>query len=158
MRVEKAGYVYNGFKLGQKVVYHNKEMVVIGFVEGASYSIAINACYHNNISNSAYKDELVVLEGFETSQFLWVSEHDIETIEDKKETVLEIEYEMVMNDYYALRITKQNYDVLPRGEFKDDELSVYSVSCFAANQFNLFLRGTNKDKDNLAIIIEKHFD
>ncbi len=152
MRVEKPGYEYDGFKLGQRVIYGNKERIVIGFVKDSSYSIAINACYHMNISESAYKDNLIVLEGFETSQFLWVSGCNIKAIEQKYETVLEIEYEKVF-DEYAVRISKQNEDILQRGKFEDTELNVYSKYCFDLESSNLFLRGICDNKDNKSILV-----
>lgn len=155
MIIEKPGYEYDGFKLGQRVIYGNKERIVIGFVKDSSYSIAINACYHMNISESAYKDNLIVLEGFETSQFLWVSGYDIKVIEQEYETVLEIEYIKVFDEKYVVRISKQNYEVFTRGEFRDNELDIISNRCFAYGGGTLYLNGDRNMADDRLIYLDK---
>lgn len=77
----------------------------------------------------------------------------------EKEKVLEIEF-MPVWDKWAWRIIKQNEDILRRGEFKDDDISVRSIyfSDFREDEEILFIKGISKnmdDKINLCTIEEK---
>ena len=77
----------------------------------------------------------------------------------EKETVLEIEFQPVF-DKWAWRIIKQNEDILRRGEFKDDDISVRSIyfSDFREDEEILFIKGISKnmnDKINLCTTEEK---
>ena len=77
----------------------------------------------------------------------------------EKETVLEIAF-MPVWDKWAWRIIKQNEDILRRGKFKDDDISVRSIyfSDFKEDEEILFIKGISKnmdDKINLCTIEEK---
>lgn len=77
----------------------------------------------------------------------------------EKENVLEIEFQPVF-DKWAWRIIKQNENILRRGEFKDDDISVRSIyfSDFKEDEEILFIKGISKnmdDKINFCTIEEK---
>ena len=66
----------------------------------------------------------------------------------KKENVLEIEAREVF-DRVAIRIKYQNFEVLKRGEFYDEELNVKSLAgfCFDNVTKELFIKGNKKEYD-----------
>lgn len=77
----------------------------------------------------------------------------------EKETVLEIEFQPVW-DKWAWRITKQNEEILKRGEFKDSKINIRSIyfSDFKEDEEILFIKGTSKhmdDKINICTTEEK---
>ena len=77
----------------------------------------------------------------------------------EKETVLEIEFQPVF-DKWAWRVTKQNEEILKRGEFVDKEIGVSSIcfSDFYRRRKVLFLRGSFNsmdDKVNICTLEEK---
>lgn len=159
MRVEKEGYEYRGFKLGQKVRLKEdeKEYKIIGFDENAENCfIALNVKqkYANNIYWT------VMLEDMKNKHCFWVTPEQLEIIEmteknkDEKETVLEIEYVKVFEKYFV-RISKQNYDILKRNNFRDDELNVSSLNRFHYSGETLYLNGNDIDFDNEPIYMNK---
>lgn len=77
----------------------------------------------------------------------------------EKETVLEIEFQPVF-DKWAWRITKQNEEILKRGEFKDSKINIRSIyfSDFKEDEEILFIKGISKhmdDKINICTTEEK---
>ena len=77
----------------------------------------------------------------------------------EKETVLEIEFQPVW-DKWAWRITKQNEEILKRGEFKDSKINIRSIyfSDFKEDEEILFIKGISKhmdDKINICTTEEK---
>lgn len=78
----------------------------------------------------------------------------------EKEKVLEIEFKKLWDNNFAWKVTKQNEDILKRGEFKDDDISVRSIyfSDFREDEEILFIKGISKnmdDKINLCTTEEK---
>lgn len=78
----------------------------------------------------------------------------------EKEKVLEIEFKELWDNNFAWKVTKQNEDILKRGEFKDDDISVRSIyfSNFKEDEEILFIKGISKnmdDKINICTIEEK---
>ena len=78
----------------------------------------------------------------------------------EKEKVLEIEFKELWDNNFAWKVTKQNEDILKRGEFKDDDISVRSIyfSDFKEDEEILFIKGISKnmdDKINICTIEEK---
>lgn len=67
----------------------------------------------------------------------------------EKETVLEIEFQPVF-DKWAWKVTKQNEEILKRGEFVDKEIGVSSIcfSDFYRRRKVLFLRGSFNSMDD----------
>lgn len=74
----------------------------------------------------------------------------------EKENVLEIEFKEVF-DKIAVRIKYQNEEILPRGEFKDTELDIYSKGYFEKSDIsnNIYIRGIEKDLDDRIILLSK---
>ena len=74
----------------------------------------------------------------------------------EKEKVLEIEFQEVF-DKVAVRIKYQNFEVLKRGNFYDDETEV--ESCFAPEycEYNnkLYIQGEEKNKDSKILLVNK---
>lgn len=74
----------------------------------------------------------------------------------KKEKVLEIEYQEVFNKV-AVRIKYQNFEVLKRGKFYDEETEV--ESCFMPEYCKcdnkLFIQGDEKNKDGRILLVDK---
>lgn len=74
----------------------------------------------------------------------------------EKENVLEIEYQEVL-DKVAVRIKYQNYEVLKRGKFYDEETEV--ESCFMPEYCKcdnkLFIQGNEKNKDGRILLVDK---
>ncbi len=74
----------------------------------------------------------------------------------EKENVLEIEFKEVF-DKIAVRIKYQNEEILPRGEFEDTELDIYSKGYFDKSNIsnNIYIRGIEKDLDDRIILLSK---
>lgn len=74
----------------------------------------------------------------------------------EKEKVLEIEFQEVF-DKVAVRIKYQNFEVLKRGNFYDDETEV--ESCFSPEycEYNnkLYIQGEEKNKDSKILLVNK---
>ena len=74
----------------------------------------------------------------------------------EKENVLEIEFQEVF-DKVAVRIKYQNFEVLKRGKFYDEETEV--ESCFAPeyckNDNKLYIQGEEKNKDSKILLVNK---
>ena len=74
----------------------------------------------------------------------------------EKEKVLEIEFQEVF-DKVAVRIKYQNFEVLKRGNFYDEETEV--ESCFAPEycEYNnkLYIQGEEKNKDSKILLVNK---
>ena len=74
----------------------------------------------------------------------------------EKEKVLEIEFNEVF-DEVAVRIKYQNFEVLKRGNFHDEETGV--ESCWAPEYVKydnkLYIQGKEKDKDNIVLLVDK---
>ncbi len=74
----------------------------------------------------------------------------------EKENVLEIEFQDVF-DKVAMRIKYQNFGVLKRGEFYDEETGV--ESCWAPEYIKrdnkLYIQGKEKNKDSIIFLIDK---
>lgn len=74
----------------------------------------------------------------------------------EKENVLEIEYQEVL-DKVAVRIKYQNYEVLKRVEFYDEEIKVDSflVPSYIKEHNMLFVQGWLQNKDNKIFLVDK---
>ena len=74
----------------------------------------------------------------------------------EKEKVLEIEYQEVF-DEVAVRIKYQNFEVLKRGEFKDEEIIVESACVPEYINLNnkLYIQGEAESADNRIFLIDK---
>lgn len=74
----------------------------------------------------------------------------------EKEKVLEIEYQEVF-DKVAIRIKYQNFGVLKRGEFYDEETQVESflVPEYIKGNNKLYIQGEEESKDNIIFLIDK---
>ena len=74
----------------------------------------------------------------------------------EKENVLEIETQEVF-DKVAIRIKYQNFEVLKRGNFHDEETGV--ESCWTPEYVKyhnkLYIQGKEKDKDNIVLLVDK---
>lgn len=74
----------------------------------------------------------------------------------EKEKVLEIESQEVF-DKIAVRIKYQNFEVLKRGNFRDEETGV--ESCWAPEYVKydnkLYIQGKEKNKDNIVLLVDK---
>lgn len=71
----------------------------------------------------------------------------------EKEKVLEIEYCNVF-EKFAVRIKYQNYDILERNNFRDDELNVSSLDCFHYSGETLYLNGKDIAEDKEFTIMD----
>ena len=74
----------------------------------------------------------------------------------EKEKVLEIEFKEVF-DKVAIRIKYQNFEVLKRGEFKDEEIIVESacVPDYINLNNKLYIQGEAESTDNRIFLIDK---
>ena len=74
----------------------------------------------------------------------------------EKENVLEIEYQEVF-DKVAVRIKYQNFGVLKRGEFYDEEIEVESflVPEYIKGDNKLYIQGEEESKDRRIFLIDK---
>ena len=74
----------------------------------------------------------------------------------KKEKVLEIESQEVF-DRVAIRIKYQNFEVLKRGEFYDEEIGVESflVPEYIKDDNKLYIQGEEESKDSRIFLIDK---
>nr|DAV27980.1 MAG TPA: hypothetical protein [Caudoviricetes sp.] len=73
-----------------------------------------------------------------------------------KENVLEIEYQEVF-DEVAVRIKHQNFEMLKRGEFYDEEIGVESflVPEYIKDDNKLYIQGEEESKDSRIFLIDK---
>lgn len=74
--------------------------------------------------------------------------------EKSEETVLQIEYMPVFNEY-AVRISYQDEEVLCRDKFEDTEIGVSSVCNPALHYGILYIKGFSEKNDNQIIIATK---
>lgn len=157
MNTQKIGYEYRGFKLGARVKFNGDLRTIIAFHldESDEVFIAINKKYHSCIRDSSVIDDMVVLEGHEYSEYMWISKERIEIKEEVGDIVLEIEYIEIFDEKYVVKISKQNEEILPRNNFSDNDLDVYSCNYFSYSNGELFLRGQNKNEDDRVIIVSK---
>lgn len=74
----------------------------------------------------------------------------------EKENVLEIEYQEVLNKV-AVRIKYQNYEVLKRVKFYDEEIKVDSflVPSYIKEHNMLFVQGGLQSEDNKIFLVDK---
>lgn len=74
----------------------------------------------------------------------------------EKENVLEIEYQEVF-DKVAIRIKYQNFKILKRGEFYDEEIRVESflVPEYIKDDNKLYVQGEEQSKDSRIFLIDK---
>lgn len=74
----------------------------------------------------------------------------------EKENVLEIEYQEVL-DKVALRIKYQNFEVLKRGNFYDEEIRVKSVWEPNYDKYDdkLYIQGKEEEADNKIFLVDK---
>ena len=74
----------------------------------------------------------------------------------EKEKVLEIEAQEVF-DRVAIRIKYQNFEVLKRGEFYDEEIGVESflVPEYIKDDNKLYIQGEENDKDSKILLVDK---
>ena len=80
----------------------------------------------------------------------------VENMEEdmEKENVLEIEYCNVF-EKFAVRIKYQNYAILKRNNFRDDELNVSSLNCFHYSGKTLYLNGKDVVEDKEFTIMDR---
>ena len=104
--------------------------------------------YSNPISQT-YDDKLDILFVESCKLFLKTFFNDIE-----KEEVLKIESQEVF-DSVAFRIVYQNEEVLKRGEFKDNELDVYSSTTLEYRKGTLYIRGNVEECDDKIVVVSK---
>ena len=74
----------------------------------------------------------------------------------EKEKVLEIEYQEVF-DKVAVRIKYQNFEVLKRGKFYDEETEVEScgVPEYIKDDNKLYIQGKEEEKDSKILLVDK---
>ena len=74
----------------------------------------------------------------------------------EKEKVLEIGYQEVF-DKVAVRIKYQNFEVLKRGEFYDEETEVEScgVPEYIKDDNKLYIQGKEEEKDSKILLVDK---
>ncbi len=105
-------------------------------------------CTANQYSNPN-DDKLDILFVESCKLFLKTFFNDIE-----KEEVLKIESQEVF-DSVAFRIVYQNEEVLKRGEFKDNELDVYSSTTLEYRKGTLYIRGNVEECDDKIVVVSK---
>ena len=74
----------------------------------------------------------------------------------EKENVLEIEYQEVF-DKVAVKIKYQNFEVLKRGKFYDEETEVEScgVPEYIKDDNKLYIQGKEEEKDSKILLVDK---
>ena len=74
----------------------------------------------------------------------------------EKEKVLEIEFQEVF-DKVVVRIKYQNFEVLKRGEFYDEETEVQScwVPEYIKDDNKLYIQGKEEEKDSKILLVDK---
>lgn len=109
-------------------------------------------CFYNkyvlreDFGNNNYVDELFIKS---CKLFLKTFFNNVE-----KKDVLKIESQEVF-DSVAFRIVYQNEEVLKRGEFKDDELDVYSSTTLEYRKGTLYIRGNVEECDDKVVVVSK---
>lgn len=154
--LRKRGYEYRGFRLGDKVKYRGNEYEIIGFDEnGSKQFIVINDKYHN-MHVSKFKD---VTSYCDTNYHgcRWLFANEIEIIKKYiNESVLELDYQQIF-DQIGIRISYQNFEIIPRGKFTDDDLGIYSnlSPSYSPLKKELHVLGDFSMNDNKIIIVPK---
>lgn len=72
--------------------------------------------------------------------------------------VLKVEHTQGFDGYYMVRIVYQDYEVLKRGEFGDNDLYVYSHSSPSFNESsnNFYIRGVDASYDNRVFTVDSN--
>ena len=85
-KIEKAGYEYLGFELGQNVMYKGKETIVVGFDKDKSVACPIAIKHENSrdIRGSAFVDVVLDIAHENKYKYTWVEPTEIKIIENEK--------------------------------------------------------------------------
>ena len=86
-KVEKAGYEFRGYKLGEKVMYRGEETMIIGFDENEKVSgafLAISITSGNEITHNAYLTSVLDTAKNKCIKFRWVSELIVTPIQESE--------------------------------------------------------------------------
>ena len=86
-KIEKVGYEYRGYKLGQKVMYDKKEVEIIGFDEKEKVCgafLAISTTSGNGITHNGYLTSVLDTAKNKGIKFRWLSESEITPIKEKE--------------------------------------------------------------------------
>lgn len=158
-RIKPIGYEYQDYKLGQKVRFkkNNKECVIIGFYERELINGFIAITTDETTCGLLFSKHVdSYLEEYKDYSFEWVAPNEIEVVgEDmEKEEVLKLEYKEVF-DKVAIRVAYQDEEVLPRGEFKDEDLGIRSLYLLEWRNGELFILGTEHNMDNHIKVVSK---
>lgn len=142
--------------MGDKVKYKGNEYEIIGFDENSSKQfIVINDKYHN-MHVSKYKDATSYCDT-NYHGCRWLFANEIEIIKKYNNDVLILEYQDVFDDEVAIKIKYQNFEIIPRGKFTDDDLGIYSNLSPSYNPLRkeLHVLGNFRTRDNKIIIVPK---
>lgn len=133
--------------------FNKGDIVYSGLLEVEVYS-----CGENKFSGIVIKTDSFYPIGFETDDW------DIDLFELKipkkaNKDILKLEYERLF-EFYAIRVFYQDFDILKRGNFNDEELKIKSSKfpCYVEKDDVLCLKGERKELDkNIIIVSEETF-
>lgn len=138
---KEKGFEYRDWTLGNRVIYNKEECTIVGLDidEKLRDFIAVDKNitgenkYNHNISTATAYDLKYCTTG--KNEYSFVSPGEI-TLKEKyvKETpknteeLLVLQYQEVFDGDFIARIIYQDEEIFPRGEFRDEELKIYSSS------------------------------
>lgn len=154
-------FTHNGFYLGQKVMFKDEERIVIAFDENDTEFIMLEGRVKNTYP---VKDSIlathIAMEYENEYYWEWVRIDKITPLEYECENkILDIKITKINKDYSSVEILHQDFDVLERGLFRDDNINVYScLEPWYNEEFDrLYIRGEKEKSDNRPFTVSNKY-
>lgn len=172
LTLEKKGFRYEGWQLGDIVSYKKKDgsgetikANIVGFQENNLSEFILIDCYDKsnvysynvNISEIGSNEIIHYCES-NKNQITWVNPKDLILIKPYSD-VLRYKY-IKFDRHYIAKIIYQDFEVLKRNNFKNIELNIYSVGSPEFKEISenrIYIQGYNKEDDDEPLIIEEKF-
>lgn len=154
-------FTHNGFYLGQKVMFKDEERIIIAFNENDTEFIMLESRVKNTYP---VKDSIlathIAMEYENEYYWEWVRVDKITPLEYEGENkILDIKITKINKDYSSVEILHQDFDVLERGLFRDDNINVYScLEPWYNEAFDrLYIRGEKEKSDNRPFTVSNKY-
>lgn len=152
---------HNGFYLGQKVIFEDGERIVIAFNENDTEFIMLGGRVKNTypVKDSTLATHIDMKYENEYC-WEWVRVDKITPLEYECENkVLDIKITKINKDYSSVEIIHQDFGILNRGLFRDNDINVYScLEPWYSEEFDrLYIRGEKENTDDRPFTISNKF-
>lgn len=154
-------FTHNGFYLGQKVMFKDEERIVIAFNENDTMFIMLKGRIKNTYpAKDSTLATHIAMEYENEYHWEWVRIDKITSLEYECENkILDIKITKINKDYSSVEILHQDFDVLERGLFRDDNINVYScLEPWYNEEFDrLYIRGEKEKSDNRPFTVSNKY-